>query len=51
MLCICQVDAAVENLTSIVKKWKGISWTSRGGMVCNAIQFSAFQIKGNWLNT
>ncbi|OAY27568.1 hypothetical protein MANES_16G135400v8 [Manihot esculenta] len=33
-----QVDAAVENLTSIVKKWKGISWTSRGGMVALRIE-------------
>ncbi|KAJ9167593.1 hypothetical protein P3X46_019212 [Hevea brasiliensis] len=33
-----QVDAAVENLRIIIKKWKGISWTSRGGMVALRIE-------------
>ncbi|XVE97263.1 hypothetical protein REPUB_Repub03eG0005100 [Reevesia pubescens] len=28
-----QIDAAMENLSKIINKWKGISWTSRGGMV------------------
>ncbi|XP_030947798.1 pentatricopeptide repeat-containing protein At5g10690 isoform X2 [Quercus lobata] len=27
-----QVDEAVEHLTNIIKRWKGISWTSRGGL-------------------
>ncbi|EOY29221.1 Pentatricopeptide (PPR) repeat-containing protein / CBS domain-containing protein [Theobroma cacao] len=34
-----QVDAAVENLTQIINRWKkGISWTSRGGMVALHIE-------------
>ncbi|XP_039024314.1 pentatricopeptide repeat-containing protein At5g10690 [Hibiscus syriacus] len=28
-----QIDAALENLTKIINRWKCISWTSRGGMV------------------
>ncbi|KAM4086336.1 hypothetical protein ACJW30_10G093600 [Castanea mollissima] len=27
-----QVDEASEHLTNIIKRWKGISWTSRGGL-------------------
>ncbi|WCJ30512.1 Pentatricopeptide repeat-containing protein At5g10690 [Euphorbia peplus] len=34
-----QVDAALEKLTSIIiPKWKGISWTSRGGVVALRIE-------------
>ncbi|KDP33451.1 hypothetical protein JCGZ_07022 [Jatropha curcas] len=33
-----QVDAAMENLRSLILKWKGISWTSRGGMVAIRIE-------------
>ncbi|XP_065851513.1 pentatricopeptide repeat-containing protein At5g10690 isoform X1 [Euphorbia lathyris] len=33
-----QVHAAIENLTRIILKWKGISWTSRGGMVALRIE-------------
>nr|KYP72341.1 Pentatricopeptide repeat-containing protein At5g10690 family [Cajanus cajan] len=28
-----QVDVAIKTLTEIVSRWKGISWTSRGGML------------------
>ncbi|TYJ32897.1 hypothetical protein E1A91_A05G067600v1 [Gossypium mustelinum] len=33
-----QIDAAVENLTKIINRWKCISWTSRGGMVALRIE-------------
>ncbi|XP_028223244.1 pentatricopeptide repeat-containing protein At5g10690-like isoform X3 [Glycine soja] len=33
-----QVNVAVKTLTEIVSKWKGISWTSRGGMVAYRIE-------------
>ncbi|KAA3489829.1 pentatricopeptide repeat-containing protein [Gossypium australe] len=33
-----QIDAAVENLTKIINRWKSISWTSRGGMVALRIE-------------
>ncbi|CAK7354240.1 unnamed protein product [Dovyalis caffra] len=33
-----QVDVALKNLTNVVLKWKGISWTSRGGMVAMRIE-------------
>ncbi|XWS72825.1 hypothetical protein CRYUN_Cryun02cG0073600 [Craigia yunnanensis] len=33
-----QIDAALENLTKIINRWKGISWTSRGGMVALRIE-------------
>ena len=36
---LCQVNVAVKTLTEIVSKWKGISWTSRGGMVCNVVGY------------
>lgn len=29
-----QVLVAIKNLKNIIKKWKGVSWTSRGGLVC-----------------
>ncbi|XP_031738823.1 pentatricopeptide repeat-containing protein At5g10690 isoform X2 [Cucumis sativus] len=28
-----QIDVAIEKLSTIIKKWKGISWASRGGSV------------------
>ncbi|XWS70569.1 hypothetical protein CRYUN_Cryun03dG0058700 [Craigia yunnanensis] len=33
-----QIDAAVENLTKIINRWKGISWMSRGGMIALRIE-------------
>ncbi|XP_073223621.1 pentatricopeptide repeat-containing protein At5g10690 isoform X2 [Cicer arietinum] len=33
-----QVDVAIKTLTYIVSKWKGISWTSHGGMVASRIE-------------
>ncbi|GKV16315.1 hypothetical protein SLEP1_g26973 [Rubroshorea leprosula] len=33
-----QLDAAIEKLTNIITRWKGISWTSRGGMVALCIE-------------
>ncbi|OMO90615.1 hypothetical protein COLO4_19030 [Corchorus olitorius] len=33
-----QIDTAMENLTKIITRWKGISWTSRGGMVALRIE-------------
>ncbi|CAK9161791.1 unnamed protein product [Ilex paraguariensis] len=33
-----QVDVAVQNLYHIIRKWKGISWASRGGMVAVRIE-------------
>lgn len=33
-----QVDAAEKHLTKIIEKWKGITWTNRGGMVALQIQ-------------
>ncbi|KAK7384847.1 hypothetical protein VNO78_30550 [Psophocarpus tetragonolobus] len=33
-----QVNVAVKTLTEIVSRWKGISWTSRGGMVAYRIE-------------
>ncbi|RDX62826.1 Pentatricopeptide repeat-containing protein, partial [Mucuna pruriens] len=35
---IMLVDVAIETLTKIVSRWKGISWTSRGGMVAYRIE-------------
>lgn len=32
---LCQVDVATKTLMYIVSRWKGISWTSHGGMVCS----------------
>ncbi|XP_015971996.1 pentatricopeptide repeat-containing protein At5g10690 [Arachis duranensis] len=33
-----QVDIAAKILSDIVSRWKGISWTSRGGMVASRIE-------------
>ncbi|KRH04951.1 hypothetical protein GLYMA_17G197900v4 [Glycine max] len=33
-----QVNVAIKTLTEIVSRWKGISWTSRGGMVAYCIE-------------
>ncbi|XP_058724779.1 pentatricopeptide repeat-containing protein At5g10690 [Vicia villosa] len=33
-----QVDVAIKTLTYIVSRWKGISWTSHGGMVASRIE-------------
>ncbi|XP_022729908.1 pentatricopeptide repeat-containing protein At5g10690 isoform X5 [Durio zibethinus] len=33
-----QIDAALENLTKIINRWKSIPWTSRGGMVALRIE-------------
>ncbi|KAK7320744.1 hypothetical protein VNO77_30502 [Canavalia gladiata] len=33
-----QVDVAIKTLTEIISRWKGISWTSRGGMVAYRIE-------------
>ncbi|XP_008466304.2 pentatricopeptide repeat-containing protein At5g10690 isoform X3 [Cucumis melo] len=33
-----QIDVAIEKLSTIIKKWKGISWTSRGGSVALRIE-------------
>ncbi|BAT82231.1 hypothetical protein VIGAN_03221000 [Vigna angularis var. angularis] len=30
-----QINVAIKTLAEIISRWKGISWTSRGGMVCN----------------
>ncbi|XP_008466303.2 pentatricopeptide repeat-containing protein At5g10690 isoform X2 [Cucumis melo] len=32
------IDVAIEKLSTIIKKWKGISWTSRGGSVALRIE-------------
>lgn len=32
-----QIDVAIEKLSTIIKKWKGISWASRGGSVSRYI--------------
>ncbi|KAJ4835885.1 hypothetical protein Tsubulata_030865 [Turnera subulata] len=41
-----QVDVAMKILTNIMQKWKGISWTSRGGMnsLDSLTKTSPFQI-------
>ncbi|XP_052209423.1 pentatricopeptide repeat-containing protein At5g10690 isoform X2 [Diospyros lotus] len=33
-----QINVAVQNLSSIIMRWKGIPWTSRGGMVAIRIE-------------
>ncbi|KAJ7966045.1 Pentatricopeptide repeat-containing protein [Quillaja saponaria] len=33
-----QVDVAIETLTNTILRWKGFSWTSRGGMVALRIE-------------
>ncbi|XP_022140025.1 pentatricopeptide repeat-containing protein At5g10690 isoform X2 [Momordica charantia] len=33
-----QIDVAIEKLSTIIKIWKGISWTSRGGSVALRIE-------------
>ncbi|KAF3957883.1 hypothetical protein CMV_017145 [Castanea mollissima] len=33
-----QVDEAIEHLTNIIKRWKGISWTSRGGLAALCLE-------------
>ncbi|XP_050219588.1 pentatricopeptide repeat-containing protein At5g10690 [Mercurialis annua] len=33
-----QVDVALENLRKFIPRWKGISWTDRGGMVAVRIE-------------
>ncbi|KAK2453050.1 Tetratricopeptide repeat (TPR) superfamily protein [Trifolium repens] len=33
-----QVDVAIKTLTYILSRWKGISWTSHGGMVASRIE-------------
>ncbi|XP_044462915.1 pentatricopeptide repeat-containing protein At5g10690 isoform X2 [Mangifera indica] len=33
-----QVDLAIDKLTDIIRKWKGMSWTSRGSMVAVRIE-------------
>ncbi|CAJ1972202.1 unnamed protein product [Sphenostylis stenocarpa] len=35
---LCQIIVAIKSLTEIISRWKGISWTSRGGMVANRIE-------------
>lgn len=36
-VCFLQIDVAMEKLSTIIKRWKGISWASRGGSVCRYI--------------
>ncbi|KAJ0090623.1 hypothetical protein Patl1_12681 [Pistacia atlantica] len=39
------VNVAIDKLTDIITKWKGISWRSRGSMVCNRYKYNKVAVR------